>query len=322
MMQLYYRLKPLVPRSLQLAVRRRRIQALMPKVSSVWPIDPNSAKPPPQWSGWPDGKRFALVLTHDVELQGGHDKCDQLAALDLSFGMRSSFNFVPERYTVCTALRQRLVAQGFEVGVHGLKHDGRLFESEATFNEGAVRINQYLRDWNAVGFRAPSMLRNLEWISRLEIEYDASTFDTDPFEPQPTGVGTIFPFAVRERVRSYVELPYTLAQDFTVFIMLQQKDWCVWQQKLDWIAEHGGMALMCVHPDYMHFGGGRPGSEEYSVHLYAELLSYVQSRYRGEYWAALPREVARFWREKVDKLVVAALPPLAYLNSLACCVPH
>jgi len=34
------------------------------------------------------------------------------------------------------------------------------------------------------GFSLPSMHHNLEWIGELDIEYDASTFDTDPFEPQ------------------------------------------------------------------------------------------------------------------------------------------
>ena len=43
------------------------------------------------------------------------------------------------------------------------------------------------------------MHHNLDWISELEIDYDMSTFDTDPFEPMPQGAGTIFPFiAVRD----------------------------------------------------------------------------------------------------------------------------
>ena len=36
----------------------------------------------------------------------------------------------------------------------------------------------------------------------LNIAYDASTFDTDPFEPQPDGVNTIFPFWVPRRSES------------------------------------------------------------------------------------------------------------------------
>ena len=55
------------------------------------------------------------------------------------------------------------------------------------------------------------MFRNLDWYHQLEVGYDASTFDTDPFEPQADGAGTIFPFWVRSPAEAgrpgYVELP-------------------------------------------------------------------------------------------------------------------
>src|SRR5262249_30281051 len=143
----------------------------------------------------PNGKQFAVVLTHDVEGQSGLEKCRKLMALEAKLGFRSSFNFVPEgEYQVGRELREELSRSGFEVGVHDLHHDGKLYRSRCEFERTAVRINQYLKEWNAVGFRAGFMLHNLEWLHDLNVEYDASTFDTDPFEPQPDGVSTIFPF--------------------------------------------------------------------------------------------------------------------------------
>ena len=53
-----------------------------------------------------------------------------------------------------------------------------------------------MREWNAVGFRSGFMHHNLDWLHDLEVSYDSSTFDTDPFEPQPDGANTIFPFWV------------------------------------------------------------------------------------------------------------------------------
>jgi len=96
------------------------------------------------------------------------------------------------------------------VGVHGLLHDGKLYQSRELFLKRAKRINHYLAQWGAVGFRSPAMHRNLDWIHDLNIEYDASTFDTDPFEPQADGTGTIFPFFVRKGVgeEGYVEFLY------------------------------------------------------------------------------------------------------------------
>ena len=141
------------------------------------------------------------------------------------------------------------------------------------------------------------MQHNLEWIRDLDIEYDASTFDTDPFEPQSDGVSTIFPFFVTEGEgrKGYVELPYTLPQDFTQFILMRKKNIDIWEEKLDWISYNGGMALVNTHPDYMNFDGGKMGPETYPARYYEEFLEYVKTRYEDTYWHPLPREMARFW---------------------------
>ena len=65
-------------------------------------------------------------------------------------------------------------------------------------------------------------------------------------------------------------------------------------RKVDWIAEHGGMVLLDTHPDYMNFGEARKTGGAYPVGLYAELLEYLRSKYRDQYWHALPREVAKY----------------------------
>jgi hypothetical protein len=277
-------------------------------IGDVWPIMPGSEQLPQDWPGWPDGKKFAFVLTHDVESAVGLRKCRELMQLDLEFGFRSSFNFVPEgSYKVPAQLREELVRNGFEVGVHDLKHDGRLYRSRREFRQRAARINHYLAEWGAVGFRSAFMLRKLDWLHELGIGYDASTFDTDPFEPQPEGCQTIFPFWVPQPGTNhqspitnhstsartgYIELPYTLPQDFTLFLLLCEKTIDIWRRKLDWIAEHGGMALIDTHPDYMALDGSSQETEEYPIELYKELLDYIRSRYSGESWLALPRQVA------------------------------
>ena len=114
--------------------------------------------------------------------------------LELDLGFRSSFNFIPEgSYRVTAELREELTANGFEVGIHDLKHDGHLFASHREFKRRAVRINDYAREWGASGFRSGFMLRNLDWLHDLDVQYDASTFDTDPFEPQPDGASHHLP---------------------------------------------------------------------------------------------------------------------------------
>ena len=296
--KIFYLVKPLVPRRFQLFLRRKMVQRKRPRFSGQWPIDPGAGDPPTWWQGWPGNKKFALVLSHDVDTQKGHDTSITLMRHEKEAGFRSSFNFVPERYTVSQLVQDVIADNGFEIGVHGLKHDGKLFSSKKVFDTQAKRINRYIEDWDAVGFRAPSMIRNLEWIKDLNIEYDASTFDTDPFEPQPEGMGTIFPFWVDggDGKKGYVELPYTLCQDFTLFIVMGEKDSSIWQNKLDWIAEHGGMAFINTHPDYMNFHGSPCGPEEYPVSYYLDFLNYIKEKYAGEFWHVLPKDISRFWR--------------------------
>ena len=295
---IYYRLKPLIPRRLQIELRRWYVARLRQQCSGVWPINERAAAPPAGWQGWPDGKRFAVVLTHDVDTVQGQTRCRELMELEKNLEFRSSFNFVPRRYNVSAELRKELVDNNFEVGVHGLYHDGNYYKSRGFFSQRAKLINRYLKEWNAVGFRSPSMHHDLDWIHDLDIEYDASTFDTDPFEPQADGVCTIFPFWVagQNGQRGYVELPYTLPQDFTLFVLMRCRDIGIWKQKLNWVAEKGGMVLMNTHPDYMVFHSETPGMEEFRADLYREILLYLRTRYEGQYWHVLPGEMSRFWR--------------------------
>jgi glycosyltransferase involved in cell wall biosynthesis len=309
---------------------------------------PGSERPPEGWPGWPEGKQFALVLTHDVEGTLGLGKCDRLIELEKSLGFRSSFNLIPEgEYKVSDAVRADFRARGCEVGVHDLYHDGKLFLSEHEFSANAVRINHYLREWGAAGFRSGFMLHNLDWLHQLDVQYDASTFDTDPFEPQPQGRNTIFPFWVPRpadgvqgsstlrgtvhppqwcyggRVTEdgkfdvqgsrfssasnpqpstlnpqpspgYAELPYTLPQDSTLFLLLEERHPDIWFQKLDWIARHGGMALVNAHPDYMRFEGEAASPHTYPVDFYRQFLEYARRKYKDAFWQPLPRELADF----------------------------
>lgn len=292
----YYALKPVIPWRVRTALRRWRGNRRRTAFADVWPIDEKAGATPPAWPGWPEGKRFALVLTHDVEWTKGLERVERVIDLESRYSFRSSFNFVPEReYRVSDSLRQMLEHSGFEVGVHGFKHDGKLYSSKREFASRATHIREYLHKWNASGFRSPLMQHNLQWLHLLGAEYDASTFDTDPFEPEPDGVRTIFPFWVPGPEGSgYVELPYTLVQDFTLFVVLREQNIDIWKRKLDWIVAHGGMALLNTHPDYMCFDGKRD-RDEFPAAYYEEFLRYISEKYDGSFWHPLPRDVARFF---------------------------
>jgi len=99
--------------------------------------------------------------------------------------------------------------------VFTIKHNGRLFDSKTAFMQKASRINKYLKDWNATGFRAELTHRQPEWMQSLEIEYDLSFLITIPLSPSPVG-----PWHLAFFIGHFVELPYTLVQDYTLISVL------------------------------------------------------------------------------------------------------
>lgn len=233
---------------------------------------------------WPDGARFAVALTHDVESFRGVEFLPDLLDLEERYGFRSLVNLVPREYPIPDGLIGELRERGFEVGVHGLDHSGDLFLNPVRFARRAVEINDRLMQWGAVGFRAPFTHRNPQWMQALDVEYDSSFFDTDPFESIPGGTMSIWPFFMGR----FVELPYTLVQDHTLVETLAETTPTIWLDKVDAISHHGGMALLTSHPDYLREGLG--------MSIYEEFLAAMARR--ADSWKALPRDVARWWRRR------------------------
>lgn len=233
---------------------------------------------------WPFGKRFAFVITHDIESAKGQSFARRLADLDEKYGFRSSFNFVPDAYPIDHQLIAELKQRDFEIGIHGWKHDGKLFSTRAVFEKQSRQINQIMKEWGAVGFRSPLTHRNPGWMQALDIEYDSSFFDTDPFEPIPGGTMSIWPFQMGQ----FVELPYTLAQDHTLMSTLGEKTPHLWLEKVNFICKYCGMALVNVHPDYLR-------NPAYFA-IYEEFLQNMSKR--NDYWHALPMDVTRWWKKR------------------------
>jgi glycosyltransferase involved in cell wall biosynthesis len=287
----------------RLGLAAQQLRATFMRSRDLWPTDERAGMAPSAWKGWPEGKRFALVLTHDVVSSRGLARVNQLIKLEAKHGFISSFNFVPEgQYRVPDSLPGTLDQAGCEVGILGLEDDGKLFRSKDGFASKATRIRKYLERWRASGFRSRDIHPRLTWLHELHVEYDASCYDADPFRPETDSVGTVFPFWVESPGGTgFVELPSTLPQGFTLFTILREKHIDVWRRKLDWIAAHGGMALLNTPPDNMCLENGKPGWDEFPAERYEEFLRCVNDLYRGTFWHALPRDVSRFY--------CASLPP-------------
>lgn len=300
--RIYYRIKPFFPQPLAWVLRKWYSDPSRQKFPLQWPVEPRYAlflretlRQVLLLSGersmrfinfWPEGQKYALILTHDVETQTGQENIRAVADLEESLGFRSSFNFIPERYNIDGDLVDELKRRGFEIGIHGLKHDGKLFLSKKGFDERVVRVNEYLKKYGAVGFRSPLTHRNPAWMQALSIEYDLSFFDTDPYEPMPGGTMSIFPYFLGH----FVELPYTLMQDYTLASFLKEDSPRLWLKKIAFIEQYNGMALINSHPDYL--------LDKRTRDVYTRFLEEMQTKDTA--YHALPRDASHWWRRRSE----------------------
>jgi len=237
---------------------------------------------------WPEGAPSCVMMTHDVETAAGVNFCRELASLDASFAIKSSFQFVPEdRYILPGGLLDELRSRGFEIDIQDLNHDGNLFRDRDEFLRRAVRINKHLHNFHSRGFRSAIMHRNAEWLSAIDASYDMSFPSVAHLEPQRGGCCTVMPFFIDD----VLELPLTTIQDYSLFHILGEASLSVWQQQIELIRQENGLISFIVHPDYL------TGKRE--IELYRSLLGRLSCwRANEKLWIALPGEIDRWWRAR------------------------
>ena len=297
----FYRVKPLIPRAAQVRARRLLIRWQGLPRFPEWPIDQSVARlvrfyafcvllaqgrteASFRWF-WPGSFRSAVVLTHDVESEEGLRLAVALADVEQELGFRSSFN-LGAWYRVDPGFLRELTSRGFEIGVHGLVHDRSLFASRQAFEAQQQGLGELISRFDAHGFRSPATHRVVPWLGELPVEYDCSIPHSDPFEPQPGGCCSLWPFFIGP----VVELPYTLPQDYSLFTLLGHRTPQLWIEQAERIEAEFGLIQCVSHPDPGYLGD--PGNRA----RYVEFLRAIADRPRV--WKALPREVASWWRER------------------------
>lgn len=297
----YYGVKRLLPRRVQLAARRVYTRWVgFPEFPS-WPLDDSvvmllrfyarlvlGAEAETmrfRWF-WPGRFQAAVVLTHDVETAEGLGLALELADLEQERGFRSSFNVVAAWYPVDQGILRELRERGFEIGLHGLRHDHSLFNSYRSFQGQLPAIHRAARAFDATGFRSPATHRVHDWLAELPLSYDCSVPHSDPLEPVPGGCCTLWPFFIGE----VVELPYTLPQDHTLFTVLHRRSAETWLSQVDAIESRHGLIQCLSHPDRGYLGDREKRA------FYVELLDALAER--PQLWKPLPRELDAWWRQR------------------------
>ena len=300
----YYFLRPWMPIYIRKHLQRVKLRGWRHVPFPRWPVDctvdtilenslmlcmkAKSVSSVPFIWFWPEGMPSCAVMTHDVETSNGVDFCRELMALDDSFGIKSSFQLVPEeRYALSNGFLEELRSRGFEINIQDLNHDGNLFASREEFLRRARRINEHLRHMGSRGFRSAIMYRNADWLEALEANYDMSFPSVAHLEPQRGGCCTIMPYFIG----NIVELPLTTTQDYSLFHILGESSITLWKQQIARIREKHGIISFIVHPDYI--------KEKREIAIYKDLLTHLrQLRAEGALWIALPGDVDQWWRAR------------------------
>jgi hypothetical protein len=246
---------------------------------------------------WPEGHTACAMLTHDVETTAGVNCTDHLMDIDEAFGIKASFQIVPEkRYAVSPAYLDAIRERGFEINVQGLNHDGRLFWNREEFLRRVPKINHYAQQFGARGFRSPVLYRNADWFQDLCFSYDMSVPNVAHLEPQRGGCCTVMPYFLPGGM---LELPLTTIQDYNLFHILGEYSTALWKEQIRLILEGHGLMSFLVHPDYI--------MQHPAQDVYKALLVYIQElRADQGVWGALPGEVDRWWRERSAMRLVPA----------------
>lgn len=302
--KIYYGVRELLPVSVRRHLQKSYFRDWQKIPFPYWPVDFTAdalhreflklvmktnqiSKIPFIWF-WPEGANSCSILTHDVETASGRDYSSTLMDINLAHGFRASFQVIPEkRYEVPESYWNEIRNRGFEFNVHDLNHDGYLYYDKNEFLRRAQLINGYVKKYQARGFRAGAMYRNVDWLSAYEFSYDMSVPNVAHLEPQRGGCCTVMPYFIG----NILEIPLTTAQDYSVFNILEQFSIDLWKRQISMILQHNGLISLLSHPDYLIDPKPRA--------IYEQLLTHLRKVCDdNNVWHALPGDVDRWWRAR------------------------
>jgi hypothetical protein len=246
----------------------------------------------PRRGVWPDGARYPLLMTHDIDTKQGMKAAGPILDEMVALGLKPCFFLVAHGYKwdqgFCDAVRQA----GGEIGLHGDIHDNRI--AYLSRDEVSARLDSCrdLISRNDIrGFRSPSLLVSDALYNELSTRFswDSSVPDTDinTLLGPRRGCGTVFPF----RRSGTLVLPTTMPADDRLQLLGHTGLDLITVLRTKWhyIREVGGLCHFLTHPEPHLFG------RKLTRDLYGALIEEMLAD--GDCWVATPSEVAEFWRK-------------------------
>ena len=301
---IYYWTRPILPVPVRSVLQRIKLRGEPKNRFPKWPVDrtvdrlfeklmvaairANGGRPIPFIWFWPNGKKAAFILTHDIEDEAGKTFCSSLMDIDDEYGFKASFQIVPEsRYPIEPEFLKEFRNRDFEICVHDLNHDGNLYRERSEFRRRAQLINKYCKEFGTEGFRSGVLYRNLLWYGDYQFSYDMSVPNVAHLDPQGGGCCTVMPYFVGD----ILEIPVTMTQDYALFHILHERSIDLWKQQFRIVAEGHGLISVIIHPDYV--------IEPREQRMFRDFLSYVREQCAtSNIWAAVPSRINSWWRQR------------------------
>lgn len=205
---------------------------------------------------YPGEKRFAAIITHDVETIDGLKWIETFRKIERKNGVYSAWSIISGKYETDDILLRKLINEGCEIFSHGYIHDGKIPYLTPTQIRWRLSHLFKKKPWlkeHVKGFRSSQLLRSetlSKEVSNL-FDYDLSVPDTEKYGVYrlTRGCGTVYPFI---NTFGTMEIPLTMPQDFflkEVHLLNGDEILKLWKAKVDYICKIGGVAVFNIHPD-------------------------------------------------------------------------
>jgi peptidoglycan/xylan/chitin deacetylase (PgdA/CDA1 family) len=227
-----------------------------------------------------------VLVSHDIDsAEGLRNLVTNFLPLEEAVGARSSNYIVPCRWPLDAGLIREVRRRGHEVGVHGTDHSNRTPFADADERRQRLdRARPFAEQYDAIGYRAPSLLRTRALLDDLarRYRYDSSIPTAGGLFPVPNnGCASARPYYIG----SLAEVPLSLPRDGSLrFLGFAPREILTfWLDCAARIAASGGVVVLLTHCE-RRFSGNRP-----MLDAYREFLEAIAADSR--YTFALPSDV-------------------------------
>jgi peptidoglycan/xylan/chitin deacetylase (PgdA/CDA1 family) len=258
-------------------------------VALAWPGDRRAPSP------WPEGRRAAVTLTHDLDTAWildprRRDLLREIVDTETALGFRGAWYVTGSRLDRRrhAAALEHLLGAGCELAPHGWKHDAKLDYLAPQDQEARMRrIEERFAGLEPRGIRTPWYARSPRLFEVLahHFAYDSSVPNSSAFFSARTHSGccSVFPYPASGALW---ELPLTLpTDDFADF----EAGYRGLRELAAAIVARRGVVVVTLHPEPHQSGNAA------ALAHYFEFLRDLARRF-PKLWSATPREIVERYR--------------------------